>query len=114
MEAQDEEFESRIRALERLSGGEGRRGTKSFHDQRRGRRDRGRGRGGAGEGARRWVRGSPPSHVHRPIFRQIYTALCFIKTDQKFSDVPLHIGPKRDAPESDRAGYHRLQQNMDQ
>jgi nucleoside-diphosphate-sugar epimerase len=23
-------------------------------------------------------------------------------------------GPKRDAPESDRAGYHRLQQNMDQ
>jgi hypothetical protein len=38
MEAQDEEFESRIRALERLSGGEGRRGEEDLNDQRRGRR----------------------------------------------------------------------------
>ena len=39
-----------------LAGGEGRGGTKSFHDQRRGRRGRGRGGGGAGEGAGRGVR----------------------------------------------------------
>jgi len=34
-----------------LAGGEGRGGTKSFHDQRRGRRGRRRGGGGAGEDA---------------------------------------------------------------
>ena len=38
MEAQGEEFEARIRALERLSGGEGRRGEEDLNDQRRGRR----------------------------------------------------------------------------
>ena len=43
MEAQDEEFEARIRALERLSGGEGRRGAAAFGGQRRGRRGRRRG-----------------------------------------------------------------------
>jgi len=43
MEAQDEEFESRLRALERLSGGEGWRGAEGFDDRRRG------GRGGDGD-----------------------------------------------------------------
>jgi hypothetical protein len=72
MEAQGEEFEARIRALERLPGGEGRGGTKSFHDQRRGRRGRRRGRrrggGGAGENAWRGVR--PRSEGFRATSRE--------------------------------------------
>ena len=54
MEAQDEEFGSRLRALERLSGGEGRRREEDLHDQRRGRRGRRRGGGGVGKGAQAW------------------------------------------------------------
>jgi hypothetical protein len=56
MEEWDEEFESRLRALERLPGGEGRRGEEGFHDQRRGRRGRRRGGGGDCEGAGRGVK----------------------------------------------------------
>ena len=113
MEAQDEEFEARIRALE------GWRSEKAGEERRVSTISAGAG-GVVGGGVAVIVRGlggggerSPPSHVHRPIFRRIYAALCFIKTDQKFSDVPCHIGSKRDAPESDRADYHRVQQNTD-
>jgi len=56
MEAQDEEFESRLRALERLSGGEGGGRTPALDDERRGRWGRGRGGGGDRAGARRGVR----------------------------------------------------------
>ena len=55
METQDEEFEGRIRALERLSGGESRRRAPALDGQRRGRRGRGRGGGGAGEGIQRVI-----------------------------------------------------------
>ncbi|MEG3057336.1 MAG: hypothetical protein ACOX8D_10340 [Methanoculleus sp.] len=41
MEAQDEEFVSRIRALERLSGGESGRGAAALDGERRDRRGRG-------------------------------------------------------------------------
>ena len=56
MEAQDEEFGSRLRALERLSGGEGRRREEDLHDQRRGRRGRRWGGGGDSAGAGRGVK----------------------------------------------------------
>ena len=56
MEAQDEEFGSRLRALERLSGGEGRRREEDRHDQRRGRRGRRWGGGGDSAGAGRGVK----------------------------------------------------------
>ena len=55
MEAQDEEFEARIRALERLSGGEGRRRAAALDGECRGRRGRRRGGGGDCEGAGRGV-----------------------------------------------------------
>jgi len=57
METQDEEFEGRIRALERLSGGESRRRAAALDDQRRGRGGGRRGRGSDCEGAGRGVRG---------------------------------------------------------
>ncbi len=56
MEAQDLDFEARIQALERLSGGEGRRGAAALDGQRRGRRGRRRGGGGDREGAWRGVK----------------------------------------------------------
>ncbi|WP_315901842.1 hypothetical protein [Methanoculleus formosensis] len=56
MEAQDEEFEARIRALERLPGGEGRRGETGFHHQCRGRGGCWWGGGGDRAGAGRGVK----------------------------------------------------------
>jgi len=56
MEAQDEEFEARLRALERLSGGESRGGAEGFDGECRGGRGRGRGGGGDCAGARRGMR----------------------------------------------------------
>ena len=73
MEAQDEEFEARIRALEGWRGAEG------FDDQRRGRRGRGRGGGGDCEGARRGVR---PEKLDEALFHTMFPVHCYTPPEE--------------------------------